>query len=219
MKKIIENTIILAVIALFVYAICIHSQFTPIFIAIGFVILCGEYLYIKLQKRREHHWTNFINELEKNMENVGWLEKKEKELKLKISSDFVNKKLYTLQLDEINTVKCDMKNNDIENDDVKNNDVKNNDVENNNVENNNLTLKIDKIDFIRLVNILCEAKIFENSKKDVMSRMGELVGDDYTSYQNNLNSGNNTTKETQRKILDTLIDTFESMYNKKNEKI
>lgn len=199
MKYLKEYTIIGIVITLLVYVIYTHSQLTPILIAIGFVILCVEYLYIKLQKSKEHHWAKFINELEKNRGNVKWIEKKEKELKLKVSSDFVNKKLYMLQLDEINIAKCDMKNNNREHD--------------------SLTLKIDKIEFIRLVNILCEAKIFKNNKKDVMLRMGELVGDDYASYQNNLNSGNNTSKETQKKILDKLSDAFENLYNKKNEKI
>ncbi|MDH6343762.1 putative membrane protein [Parabacteroides sp. PFB2-12] len=199
MKHLVKYTIIGIMVTLLVYVIYTHSQFTPILIAIGFVILCVEYLYIKLQKSKEDHWAKFINELEKNRGNAKWIEKKEKELKLKVSSDFVNKKLYMLQLDEINIAKCDMKNN--------------------NREHGNLTLKIDKIEFIRLVNILCEAKIFKNNKKDVMLRMGELVGDDYASYQNNLNSGNNTSKETQKKILDKLSDAFENLYNKKNEKI
>lgn len=85
-----------------------------------------------------------------------------------------------------------------------------------------LNQDIDKIDFIRVINAMCEYGFFTTPsgtkafKKDVFAAMGEFLGADFSNYQKNLSGSKSVNNDSMAtgKIFEDLKSIAEKVVNK-----
>lgn len=234
MNKILKFVIAGATIFFASYTLYSHSQYTPFFIGIAFLILFFEWVYLRLFEKRKGKWDKFIEEVEANCNNLDWLYKKKDEITFLSAADWINRKSHKDKLslieNHINNIK---QHNEQENKLLKNENHKLRDeiieLKNSNQvqfqDNVEIPFQLaigknfSKIDYIRVINTLCRLGFYKDCKKDVMHKMGLLINVDLSEFNNNLSQGFSKTQfEKQISIFLSMRASYEEEYNERLNK-
>lgn len=165
-------------------------------VSIIFILIVS--IIIVFQRQGTILQTNFDNQFKENCLNTIWLSEKKRELNSQINIGLTFKKIRIHQLDLIEKTLLNL-------------DLQKN-IEPLRVA--RLTLTGTKIDYLRVIDAM-HAHFFKNNlKKEVMSIFGEIIGQTFDDYSNNLQSLDNCKMDTNLKIFTTLSNIIEARVNK-----
>ena len=152
------------------------------------------FIIIVFQRQGTILQTNFDNQFKENSLNTIWLSEKERELNSQINAGLIFKKIRRHQLDLIEkTLRSELKA-------------------------SRLTFIGNKIDYLRVIEAMHAHFFKNNTKKDVMLIFGEVIGDHFDNYSNNLNIGYKSSLDVNLEIFNTLSDIIRNNSMKKINK-
>lgn len=77
-----------------------------------------------------------------------------------------------------------------------------------------LNPNVNKVDFLRVINAMCELEYFHNAsggkayKKDVFAAFGRILGENFTRASSNLSSGLEFSVDTGQSVTETVFDSL-----------